>query len=61
MAGNFALNTAAHPGVTSVVFHGRTGTEYRLTGTPVAIVDRTDQATARALMKSGGVKYVSES
>jgi hypothetical protein len=61
MAGNFALNTAQHPGVNSVVFHGRIGTEYRLTATPVAIADPSDRAAARALTKIGGIKFTVES
>lgn len=61
MAGNFALNTASHPGVNHIVFAARNGNEIKLTGTPLALADPTDRATAKALLKQGGSKYVVES
>lgn len=59
MSGNFSLDTTAHPTTNYVMFHGRTGTEYKLTATPVAITDPSDRATARALLK-GSTKLVKE-
>lgn len=60
MAGNFALDTTAHPTTNFIVFAAVNGSEIKLNGTPVAIANPSDRATAKALVKQGGVKFVTE-